>query len=130
MREKIQRFMMGRYGNDNLNQCLILGALVVMLLELFLHSTVLMILGYLIWGCSIYRMFSRKIDQRYQENMLYLNKTKGLRHRFSCFAKGLQDRRNRYFTCPFCAQIVRVPKGRGKIEITCPSCHRHFDRKS
>lgn len=130
MREKLQRFMMGRYGNDNLNNFLIGCALVLMILELFTHSTLLMILGYVLWGWAIYRMFSRKSYQRNHENVLYLAKTKPLRHRFSCIVKGFQDKSNRYYTCPSCAQIVRVPKGRGKIEITCPSCHHHFDRRS
>lgn len=130
MREKFQRFMMGRYGNDNLNNALIWGALIIFILQMFLRNSILMILGYLLWGFAIYRMFSRKVYQRNNENVLFLQKTKPIRHRFSCIVKGFQDKQNRYFVCPSCAQIVRVPKGRGKIEITCPNCHQRFDKKS
>lgn len=130
MREKLMRFMSGRYGNDNLNNFLIYSALILIVLNIFIKSSLLTIVSYLLWGWSIYRMFSRKVYQRNNENIQFLTRTKPLRHRFSCLIKGQKDKNNRYFTCPRCAQIVRVPKGRGKIEITCPACHTRFDKKS
>ena len=44
--------------------------------------------------------------------------------------KNIKDREYKYFVCPGCGQICRVPKKRGKITITCPRCHASFDRRS
>lgn len=130
MREKLQRFMMGRYGNDQLNNALIILALIMFVLQIIFKFSLFSILGYAFWLLCFYRMFSRQVYKRSNENVIYLNKTRRLRHSFSCLRKNMTDKGSRYFTCPSCGQIVRVPKGRGKIEITCPSCRHHFDRKS
>ena len=130
MREKLARFMMGRYGNDYLNNVLIWSSLILLVLNIFVNNSILSLIAYVLWGYSIFRMFSRNIYLRSNENMWFMAKTKKLRHHISAIRKGMSDKANRYFVCPGCGQIVRVPKGRGKIEITCPSCHRHFDRKS
>ena len=122
--------MAGRYGNDNLNNFLIYTALAIVVLNVFFNNIIFTILAYVCWGLAIYRMFSRKVYQRNNENIQFLTKTKPIRHRFSCIVKGFKDKSHRYYTCPRCAQIVRVPKGRGKIEITCPSCRTRFDKKS
>ena len=42
----------------------------------------------------------------------------------------LKDRQNRYYTCPRCRQTVRVPRGKGKIAITCPRCKERFIKKT
>ena len=130
MREKLARFMMGRYGNDHLNNVLIWSSLILLVLNIFINNSILSLIAYVLWGYSIFRMFSRKIYLRSNENIWFMAKTKKIRHHISAIRKGLKDKANRYFVCPGCGQIVRVPKGRGKIEITCPSCHRQFDRKS
>ena len=130
MREKLARFMMGRYGNDYLNNVLIWSSLILLVLNIFINNSILSLIAYVLWGYSIFRMFSRKIYLRSNENIWFMAKTKKLRHQISAIRKGMNDKMHRYFVCPGCGQIVRVPKGRGKIEITCPSCHRHFDRKS
>ena len=130
MREKLARFMMGRYGNDHLNNVLIWSSLILLVLNIFINNSILSLIAYVLWGYSIFRMFSRKIYLRSNENFWFKAKTKKIRHHISAIRKGMKDKAHRYFVCPGCGQIVRVPKGRGKIEITCPSCHRQFDRKS
>lgn len=122
--------MMGRYGNDHLNNVLIWSSLILLVLNIFINNSILSLIAYVLWGYSIFRMFSRKIYLRSNENIWFMAKTKKIRHHISAIRKGMKDKANRYFVCPGCGQIVRVPKGRGKIEITCPSCHRQFDRKS
>ena len=42
----------------------------------------------------------------------------------------IKDREHRYFDCPKCRQPVRVPRGKGKIMITCPKCKERFQRKT
>ena len=130
MREKFARWMMGRYGSDHLNLTLTWTAMILLVLNIFVRNSALSLIAYLCWGFSLFRMFSRNIYKRYNENQWFLAKTKKIRHRISAMQKGSKDKNSKYFVCPKCAQIVRVPKGRGKIEITCPSCRNHFDRKS
>ena len=130
MKEKIARWMMGRYGNDQLNNTLVWTAMILLILNIFVKNSALSLIAYVCWFYSLYRMFSRKVYQRSNENQWFLAKTKKIRHAVSAMQKGHHDKNSKYFVCPKCAQIVRVPKGRGKIEITCPSCRTHFDRKS
>lgn len=136
MREKLQRFMMGRYGVDELGKALNMVALVCLVIAMFVSKVpVLYALLYnaglllLIYNC--YRMFSKNVSKRYAENQKYRN----FRYRMvtKWDAKKAQfKQRNvyRFFKCPNCKQKVRVPKGRGKICITCPRCKQEFIKKS
>ena len=123
--DALRRFMYGRYGTDKLNQTLIIAALVLLLAGWlggrFLAGwlNVLSFLAYvpLIW--SIVRMYSRNIEKRRRQNAAYLR-----------FLSALKDREHRYYRCPRCRQTVRVPRGRGRINIRCPKCGEQFVRKS
>lgn len=117
--------MSGRYGTDSLNKALLIAAVVCLLLGWLGGSyiaawmNVFNLLAYvpLIW--SIVRMYSRNIEARRRENAAWQR----LR---SC----LRDRNNRYFRCPRCRQTVRVPRGKGKINIRCPKCGERFIKKT
>jgi len=115
-----RNFMMGRYGHDQLNKGLLISGLVLMLLGSILGRRVpllsnLSLVAYipLIW--CIYRMYSRNIEARRRENAAYVR-----------FFTHLKDKDHRYYHCPQCRQTVRVPRGRGKINIRCPKCGRQF----
>lgn len=119
-----RNFMLGRYGSDKLNVHLLLLGAVMILLGALLGSKVpwlswLSAAAYvpLIW--SIFRTYSKNISARQRENAAYLN-----------FFAHLRDRQHRYYRCPGCRQTVRVPRGRGKINIRCPKCGAQFIRKS
>ena len=123
LRNFIRRFMMGRYGTDKLNMA-ILGAgvvlcLLVMLIRVPVLVLVMTLLSYVLMFWAIFRMFSRNTYKRYQEN-----------RRFLRFVERLRDREHRYFDCPRCRQPVRVPRGKGKISITCPKCKEKFIKKT
>ena len=64
---------------------------------------------------AMFRCFSRNTYQRYRENRKYL-----------MLLDRIKDREHRYFECPKCRQPVRVPRGKGKISITCPKCKEKF----
>ena len=123
--DALRRFMYGRYGTDKLNMALLGATLVLLLLGglggkyLAPWLSVLNLLAYvpLIW--SIFRAYSRNIEGRRRENTAFLRF-------FTC----LKDRKNRYFTCPRCKQVVRVPRGRGRINIRCPRCGEQFIKKT
>lgn len=119
----IQRFMYGRYGHDRLNMALLMTGMVLCLVCMFVHRPMVDLLltlasyGLLIW--AMVRCFSRNTYKRYQEN-----------RRFLLMIDRIKDRDNRYFTCPKCHQTVRVPRGKGKISITCPKCKEKFIKKT
>ena len=118
------RFMMGRYGTDKLNTYILLAGLVLGILSVLLtlfppFNLVLSLASYVLMGIAIFRVLSRNTYKRYQENRKFLQ----------VFDR-LKDRRHRYFDCPKCRQMVRVPKGKGKIAITCPRCREKFVRKT
>lgn len=114
-----QRWMAGRYGSDKLNMVILVGAVILSLLGSILGIPILSLLAWipLIW--AFYRMMSRNINKRYQEN-----------RRFCAFWERLRDKNYRYFRCPKCKQTVRVPRGKGKINITCPKCGAKFLKKT
>lgn len=118
-----RRFMMGRYGSDKLNMALLLTAVVICLISAFVPiaavKLVAMGLYYALMIWAICRMFSRNTYKRYQENRKYLQ-----------FMERIKDRQHRYYDCPRCRQQVRVPRGKGKISITCPKCKEKFIRKT
>lgn len=119
----LRSFMAGRYGTDRLNMAILGAGLVASLLSVVSRSAVLnMILFVLSYGLMIWaicRSLSRNTYKRYQENRKFLQ----------VFDR-LKDRQHRYFDCPKCHQMVRVPRGKGKIAITCPRCREKFVKKT
>ena len=119
----LRLFMAGRYGTDRLNMAILLTGLVISLLSVFSTSAMLNLVffllsyGLMIW--AICRSLSRNTYKRYQENRKFLQ-----------FFDRLKDRHHRYFDCPKCHQMVRVPRGKGKIAITCPRCRERFVKKT
>ncbi len=119
----LRRFMEGRYGNDKLNSFILGTAMVLVILAVFIRNPLVNLIihavayGLMFW--SIFRSLSRNTYKRYQENRKFLQ-----------IHDRLKDREHRYFDCPKCRQMVRVPRGKGKIAITCPRCREKFVRKS
>ena len=130
LRERFQRFMMCRYGHDSLNQAMAIAALVLMILGMFglrLFSWLAMALLVAVY----FRMFSRNIPARSQENAKYYYLRTQVQKRMAQYqTRWAQRKFYRYYRCPHCHQQLRVPRGRGKIEITCPKCHTEFVKKS
>ena len=118
-----RRFMYGRYGSDKLNMTILIAGLIVSLLQIFMPTPALkwlfMLISYGFLGWAIFRMFSKNIYRRSEENRKYLR-----------FLDRLKDKEHRYYDCPNCRQTVRVPKGKGKISITCPKCKEKFIKKT
>ncbi|MGM9598976.1 MAG: hypothetical protein ACI3VY_03550 [Faecousia sp.] len=130
--ESVRKFMYGRYGSDQLNIVLLVAAIAVSLTNSFLSlifrnsfvyirilNPILYLLMLALLGFGIFRMLSRNIYARQKENRKF-------RQLWTC----LTDRKNRYFRCPKCKQTVRVPRKRGKINITCPKCGERFIKKT
>lgn len=130
MREKFYRFMQGRYGNDALNQFLVIVILVCLALS-FMFGNVFYGLGLIGLFYMYFRMFSKNIYKRSAENQAYLrvyDKVRfGLQKRFQ-FLK--QSKTHHVYKCPTCQQKIRVPRGKGRISIRCPKCGNEFVKKS
>lgn len=126
--------MSGRYGGDAFSNFLSLAALVVVVLGLFVPGLFGMLLGWLGWAAliySYYRIFSRNIPRRAAENRWFLAQRYAVQQRFaSARTRFAQRKVYRYFRCPRCRQQLRVPRGRGRISITCPKCGTSFINKS
>ncbi len=130
MRERFSRFMQGRYGNDRFNQFLMIAALVCMVLSMFgLNIFYMIAIGLMVY--AYYRMFSRKIYQRSGENQWFLQKEQKVRSWLNGQKKTMAQRKTHHiYKCPGCKQKIRVPRGRGKIEIRCQKCGTKFIKKS
>ena len=119
----LRNFMVGRYGTDRLNMVILSVGLVTSLLSVLIKfapaNLVLFLVSYGMMFWAIFRSLSRNTYKRYQENRKFLQ-----------FTGRLKDREHRYFDCPKCRQMVRVPRGKGKISITCPRCREKFVRKT
>ena len=121
--DRFRNFMSGRYGTDKLNMAILSAGLAVCLVRVFVRNPIVNLLltaisyGLMIW--ALFRCFSRNTYRRYQENRKFLQ-----------FFDRLKDREHRYYDCPKCRQVVRVPRGKGKIAISCPRCKERFVRKT
>lgn len=131
MRRKILNFMRGRYGVDKLSNTLIWIAFALMILNLLVRKDIFYFLGMFCLIYAYFRMFSRNISKRSRENEWYLNKTYGIRMGFLKERDRAKIRKTHHiYKCPECGQKVKVPRGRGKIEVTCPKCNMKFIKRS
>ena len=131
MKERMQRFMAGRYGNDQLNQFIFIVAIISMVLEIITRQSLFYTLTLVLLILAYVRVFSRNINKRYEENMKFLQKKDAILNKFRRQKYYAAQRRNFHiYTCPQCKQKIRIPKGKGKIRITCPKCRTSFIKKS
>ena len=137
MRDKFNKFMQGRYGVDELSRFTMGVALALIILTMFVNivnrsvGSVLDFLGIAAIVYAYIRIFSRNIQQRYAENQKYLQMTSKLRLRFNKEKNLMKQRKTHHiYACPGCGQKIRIPRGKGKIEIECPKCHTKFVKRS
>ncbi len=131
MREKLQRFMIGRYGNDKLNQVLSGGSLILVLVGALSGADGLYTLGILLLAYVYFRMLSKNISKRYAENQAFMPYYYRVTGWLSSKKRGMERNKNyRIFACPQCKQKLRVPKGKGKIQIRCSKCGHEFIKRS
>ena len=130
MKEKFYRFMQGRYGIDQLNSFLMIVCVICFIVNMFIGSIVLTFIAYGTWLFVIFRMFSKNIYARNRENDKYLNFFSPLSRWLKLKLMSKQDPGNKYFSCPKCKQMVRVPKGHGTVVVTCPNCQNKFEKRT
>ena len=135
LKEKLARFMYGRYGSDRLNIFMVIILLVCAVINLFVRTGYFSVLltswEFLLLILIYFRMFSRNVSKRYAENQKYLeleNKVK----RFFGKQKYIQEQRKDFhiYSCPQGRQKIPIPKEKGKMSIHCPKCGAEFVKKS
>lgn len=128
---RFRKFMMGCYGSDELGVALLILTFFLMILIKIINIPYLGLLVYIPLGFCLYRILSKKIYKRRQENFIFLGWLNPFKNRFRNIKIRIQDRKtHKYFKCPKCSQLVRLPKGKGKICITCPKCKNEFIKKT
>lgn len=150
MRERLYRFMQGRNGFDAFSRFLTFVSLAVMLISSFTGFRITYYIGIAVFVWGYFRVFSRNIYRRSAENSKYLaiaGKVKGFfgrlfgrggfprgSYRSGCGSyynpKDVYTPEYKIFKCPDCRQKLRVPKGKGKIQISCRRCGRTFIKRT
>lgn len=129
MNWKAQKWMEGRYGQDELY----LFTSVISLIFIFLSgiSPVFLILAFALLFFSMFRCYSKNLEKRKRERDAYLKIVSRPKNWFSLQKRRWTDRKTHcYFKCGNCGLVLRVPKHKGKIVVTCPKCHKENTRKT
>ncbi len=134
-RQRIAQFMYGRRGTDAFSLFLLVVAILLSLISRFFQSAIiatvlqLAVLAVIVYCCV--RILSRDIYKRQKENDWYLQKQRAVTRWFRSLKDRWQQRKEyRFFRCPSCKTLLRVPKGKGKLLLTCRKCGRRFERKT
>ncbi|WP_086312166.1 hypothetical protein A5821_003450 [Enterococcus sp. 7F3_DIV0205] len=127
---KIQKLLVGRYARmDQLNNTLMKGSLVLLLLNLFLPTSIAFWIAAALLLWINYRFFSKRIYPRSNENTRYVLKVQQLKKKLSTTKEKFKKRKTyAFFKCPNCKQQLRAPKGKGLIKITCSTCKEQFNK--
>lgn len=128
---RFRNFMIGRYGFDQFTRALVIFSLLLSIITTFTQINGLVIVAYIPFFYALYRAFSRDIQKRSQENMAFMRYTGNVRNKLNHLKLWLVGTKtHKYFTCSKCKQTIRVPRGKGKIAITCPKCKTEFIRRT
>lgn len=125
------RFMQGRNGVDNIGWHALWGGLIVLLLDSFFRTGVLMLAGNALYIYALFRAFSRNVGKRQLENQKYVQFTGNIAKEVRQFFLRLKGMKTyKYFRCPACKTRLRLKRGAGEKHITCPLCKNQFDQKA
>ena len=129
--EKYRKFMYGRYGTDELTYALIILSVIFSLISNFDKLWFFYFISLLPLAVAIWRTLSRNTNTRYNERLYFLKIISGPKSKFKNIKNRIRDRKtHKYFTCKNCKATLRLPKGRGKINITCPKCGTKMIKKT
>lgn len=130
IRNALARFMYGRYGSDQLNVFLLVLYLVLYFISWLTRLSVFYILSLAVIAVCLYRMLSRNYTRRRAENAKFMRFAGPVLRWFRLRRTIRRDKEHVYFKCPSCGQQLRVPRGKGKITVTCRNCGAVFQEKS
>ena len=130
-KERLQRFMYGRYGMDGLGKFMSWTSIILLLCSMLFGIDVLYFVSVALLVWCYFRMFSRNVQKRYQENCVYyryVNIVGDFFKRQKSYMK--QSKTHHIYKCPQCKQKIRIPRGKGKVAIRCQRCGTEFIKNS
>ena len=131
LKYRFSRFMQGRYGVDSLPRFLSVVLLAFIVIGVFIRIPFSGMITFAILAVLYWRMFSRDIPKRYEENQKFLQIRDKLLGRFSNFGSNMSQLKDYHiYKCPRCNQKIRIPRGKGHIMVRCPRCGFEFHKKS
>ena len=130
LKEKFSRFMVGRYGIDRFYHFLISVYFILFIINFFANSFVISLLEWVLLGYATWRIFSKNIYKRQQENLKFIKLAEKPTEVFKLIKCKFRDRKTHvYKKCPACNNNLRLPKQKGKHTVACPCCQNRFDVK-
>ncbi|SMB80788.1 hypothetical protein SAMN00017405_1992 [Desulfonispora thiosulfatigenes DSM 11270] len=127
----LRKFMIGRYGGDQLSIFLVILSVVLTFIPRITEISALIIISYIPSFIAIYRVFSKDIQKRSMENYKFAIIVSPIYSKLKKTQNRIKDSKtHKYYTCTKCKTTLRVPKGKGKIMVTCPKCKENFTRKT
>ena len=130
IKQKAIRFLQGRYGTDDLNKMLFVVTIILIAIKTFFKVPYVILVADVLLVIQIMRSFSKNYVKRRIENDHYKRIERYITRFFKVVYKNVKDRNYHYTLCPKCVQMVRIPRKKGKVTITCPHCKSKFDAKS
>jgi len=128
--QKLRQFMYGRYGTDQLSLGLLIIGLICGVISMLTGFAPLYYISFVFYAFEIYRMLSKDIEKRRAENMKFMQLIWKVKNFFASLKTKAELRKKyKYFKCPACGQKIRIPRGRGKVEVHCPKCSHNFIKK-
>ena len=127
----VRNFMIGRNGADQLSMAMLIAGIVLSLLTSITKLVIFNFLGLIVLILTIFRMFSRNLEKRRAENQKFMH----FRASFGTNAKQLMNRlknmkKYKYFKCPQCGALLRLPRKVGEVTVTCGKCKHQFKQKA
>lgn len=131
IRSWLRNFMVGRYGPDQLNIALIILALLLSVITRFVNLEALIILSYILLILTVLRMLSKNISKRRSENDKFLRYWSPIKQKTKKKINKIKSMKtHKFFKCPSCKNTLRIPRGKGTVQITCPKCGERFTKKT
>lgn len=126
----LSRFLYGRYGVDKLNYAIFMVIIALMIINMFANQFVIYLFTLIFIAIYFFRPLSKNYSARRKENQWFLNLAKPFKRIKAKKTQQKQNPNHKIYECPKCHQFVRIPKGKGKVEITCPKCKNIFEKRT
>ena len=129
--KKLKRFAKDRYGGDQLSLVLLILSVLLTLVGHLTKLYLFIFISYIPLIISVYRMFSKNIHKRRMENYKFSIYISPIYSKYKNIQKRFGERKtHKFFKCPDCKSKLRLPKGKGRIIITCPKCNNKFEKRT
>ena len=130
LKDKLLRFMYGRYGQDQLYYACLITCFILITLNTFFRAYIIMVLIFGIFILMTFRAFSKNISKRRMENEKFLKLWNPVKGKISLTIRRIKERKTHCFhKCPSCKKVLRLPRKKGNHVVSCPCCNNDFNIK-